>query len=188
MAPHGDFPCQGADSWVAIEVRSDAEWARPWEIMGNADLASNHPFAKLAGRLRHVVELEQAIAQWTRDQEVYVVIGLLQAQGIPCALVLKAREVLENPQPRARDVFEEVSHPQTDAYLQAGTPWRLTLSPRRVRTAAPALGQHCWEVLSTLLGLSEDESRASLDKGITGDTPTLDSLVLDKVTHICPCQ
>ena len=171
MAPHGNFPCDGDDSWVAIAVRSDQEWQRLCGIMSESELAEDGRFSDAAGRLSHVDELEQLVAQWTRERNAYDIMTQLQAADIPCAPVLNAHEVLENPQLKARGFFEEVDHPQTGAYLHAGTPWRLSRSPSRVRRPAPALGQHSDQVLSTLLGVSEDELLSLLERGIIGDTP-----------------
>ena len=174
MAPHGNFPCDGDASWVAIAVRSDQEWQRLCGIMGEAELAKDQRFTEVQGRLRHIIELEQLITQWTRERTAYNIMNQLQAEDIPCAPVLKAHEVIENPHLKDRGFFEKVDHPQAGTYLHAGTPWRLSRSPSRVRNAAPALGQHSGQILTTLLGVSTDELLSLVERGITGDTPSLD--------------
>ena len=174
MAPHGNFPCDGDDSWVAIAVRSDEEWQRLCGIMGKAESATDQRFADLEGRLGNVDDLERLIIQWTRERKAYDIMIQLQAEEIPCAPVLKAREVIESPQMTARGFFQPVDHPETGTYLHAGTPWRMARSPSRVRTPSPALGQHSDQILSTLLGVSTGEFASLVEKGITGDTPDLD--------------
>ena len=171
MAPHGNFPCQGDDSWVAIAVRSDAEWVRLCKVMDRRDLATDQCYADLAGRQEHVADLERAVSEWTSGQEAYAVTARLQAVGIPSAPALKAAEVLENPQLKARGFFDEVTHPDTGAYRHAGTPWRLVNSPRKPRSPAPTLGQHSVEVFHNLLGLSPEEIAALDESGVTGETP-----------------
>ena len=171
MAPHGNFPCQGDDSWVAIAVRSDSEWVCLCEVMDRPDLATDPRYADFAGRQGHVADLERAVSEWTSGQEAYAVTARLQAVGIPSAPVLKAAEVLENPQLKARGFFDEVTHPDTGTYRHAGTPWRLANSPRRPRSPAPTLGQHSVEVFHNLLGLSREEVVALIESGVTGETP-----------------
>ena len=171
MAPHGNFPCHGDDSWVAITVRSDAEWVRLCEVMDRRDLAADPRYADLLGRQGHVADLERAVSEWTSGQDAYAVTARLQAVGIPSAPVLKAAEVLENPQLKARGFFDEVTHPDTGTYQHAGTPWRLANSPRRPRSPAPTLGQHSVEVFHNLLGLSHEEIAALIESGVTGETP-----------------
>ena len=174
MAPHGNFPCGGDDSWVAIAVRSDQEWQRLCGIMGKGELAVDQRFAGLEGRLRHVDELEQLVTQWTRERTAYAIMKLLQAEDIPCAPVLNAHEVMESPQLTDRGYFQQVDHPEIGPYLHAGTPWRMSRSPIRVRTAAPALGEQSGQILRTLLGVSEGQLASLVERGITGDTPRLD--------------
>ena len=174
MAPHGNFPCGGNDSWVAIAVRSDQEWQRLCTVMGKAELASDQRFASLQARLHNVDELERRISQWTRDRKAYDIMSQLQAEGIPCVPVLNAHQVLENPQLKDREFFGQVDHPEIGSHLHAGTPWRMSGAPTRVRTPAPGLGQHSAEILSTLLGVSAGDLASLEEKGITGDTPSLD--------------
>jgi len=174
MAPHGNFPCQGDDSWIAIAVRSNEEWRRLGAIIGDDDLAADPRFADLAGRLEHVEELERIVAHWTRDKEAESITTRLQEEGIPSAPVLKTREVFKNPQLDARGFFESVDHPETGAFLHLGAPWRLSGIPARTRTPAPGIGQHSVQVLSNLLGIPMGEIDDLVNKGITGDTPNLD--------------
>jgi crotonobetainyl-CoA:carnitine CoA-transferase CaiB-like acyl-CoA transferase len=47
MAPHGVFAAAGWDSWVAIAVRDDAEWAALARLIGGEALAADARFATL---------------------------------------------------------------------------------------------------------------------------------------------
>ena len=115
--------------------------------------------------------MEQAVEEWTSDQDADTVMEKLQTVGIPSAPVLKAAEVLENPQLQARGFFDEVTHPLTGTYRHAGTPWRLTHTPRKQRDPSPTLGQHSVEVFQNLLGLPATQIADLIVRGITGDTP-----------------
>ena len=53
----------------------------------------------------------------------------------------------------------------------AGMPWRLSLTPGRIRRAAPGLGQYSAEVLEGFLGLTRDETGKLIDSGVTGTDP-----------------
>ena len=61
----------------------------------------------------------------------------LQAVGIPSAPVANAAQVLENPQLNARAFFDDVTQSLTGTYHHAGTPWRLTNTPRKQRDPSP---------------------------------------------------
>ena len=172
MVPHGNFRCRAEDSWVAIAVRSDAEWSRLCEVMETRDLAADPRYSNLAGRLKDVDHIEAAVSEWTAGQEAYAVMERLQAVGIPSAPVSKAAEVLENPQLHARGFFDEVAHPLTGTYRHAGTPWRLANSPQNplqpwANTASRSFAT-CW-------GCPSRRSTAWWTRGSPGKRPLLRS-------------
>ena len=174
MAPHGNFRCYGEDSWVSIAVRSYQEWRRLCSIMCEAELSDDERFTDLDVRMQNIDEIERIGTQWTESRNAYSIMNKLQAEDIPCAPVLKGHEVAENPQLIERDFFDRVDDPGIGSYAHAGTPWKLSRAPSRVRTPAPGLGQHSEQILSTLLGVSSEDLLSLVERGITGDTPNLD--------------
>ena len=174
MAPHGNYPCRGDDTWVAIAVRSDDEWRALCAIMEKPGLASDTRFATLSKRLEYADELDEIVSTWTVSKESNDVMGLLQAEGIPCAPLANALELLDNPQLKSRGFFETVTHPDTGTVPMAGMPWKMSRTPGRIRFAAPRLGEHSVEVLKNYLGMPDTEILSLVERGITGDTPSLD--------------
>lgn len=174
FAPHSNFRCKGDDSWVAIAVRSDDEWTKLCEAIGRKDLASDSHHATADGRRQNAEEIAEAIFSWTNERDSYEVTNVLQRAGVPSGPVLKALELPENPQLKARDFFDTIDHPETGPFNHAGTPWRMSRSPERPKNPSPGIGQHSVQVLTQILGLSEDFVDRMVEAGITGDTPTLD--------------
>jgi formyl-CoA transferase len=60
----------------------------------------------------------------------------------------------------------EVDHPTRGKYLSVGNPIKLSDSPADVKRS-PLLGEHTEEVLSQVLGYSEDEIAALAASGAT---------------------
>ncbi len=174
MAPHDNYRCEGDDSWVAIAVRSDDEWARLCAVMGAPDLAHDPRFSDLSARLENTDELDAIISGWTRDKHAYKVTRLLQAEEIPSAPVLKATELPDNPQLQERGFIQSIDHPETGTQKYAGVAWRLSRTPGKLGGPSPKLGQHSVEVLSDYLGRQVDDIDLMVSQGITGDTPDLD--------------
>ena len=174
MAPHGNYRCKGEDSWVAISVRSDAEWQRLCILMGRQELAEDARFLKTEERLANADALDRLVEDWTLDKEAYPIMELLQGQGIPCAPVLKASEVLDSPQLQARGFFETVHHPEAGTHQMPGMPWRLSRTPGSIRLPAPCLGEHSRRVLMEHLGLTETDLADLEQRGITGQDPPID--------------
>ena len=172
MAPQGVYPCSGEDMWVAISVSSDEEWESLCRVMGQPHLASDSRFADPKSRRNNHDDIDLVISTWTKTQDHYQVMYLLQAQGVPAAPVLKGGEVIDDPHLQSRGFWDVVNHPEAGTYKQVTTPWLLSNSPRATSTPAPGLGEHNYQVLSGLLGLSKNEIDTLEQKGVIGNTPT----------------
>lgn len=174
MAPHNIYRCKGEDSWVAIAVRSEEEWTRFCDVIGRLDLASDTRFHDLPSRQANIRELDNIVSEWTRNKRAESVSRMLQARSIPSAPVLKASELLDNPQLKDRGFFETLEREDMGAYLYAGPAWRLSKTPGRLGGPPPGLGQHSEEVLRELLGMPSTYIADLVDRAITGDTPPSD--------------
>ena len=172
MAPQGVYPCSGEDMWVAISVSSDEEWESLCRVMGQPHLASDSRFADPKSRRNNHDDIDLVISTWTETQDHYQVMYLLQAQGVPAAPVLKGGEVIDDPHLESRGFWDVVNHPEAGTYKQVTTPWLLSNSPRATSTPAPGLGEHNYQVLSGLLGISTSEIDTLDQKSIIGNTPT----------------
>lgn len=171
QAPHGCYPCRGDDAWVAIAVRSDAEWRAFTGVLGQPAWCAEERFATLSGRLQHPDELDRHIADWTSHRDACDVMHSLQAAGVPAGVVANAEQLVNDPHLRDRDFFWDIDHPEAGTRRYAGQPVRLSTNPARLYRPAPCLGQHNDQVLGGLLGLSDDELAALRDKGVIGDHP-----------------
>jgi len=67
-APQGCYPARGEDRWVALSIRSNAEWATLCELMQRPDLLADAALAEPAGRHQHHDALDASIAGWTAQR------------------------------------------------------------------------------------------------------------------------
>ncbi len=137
-------------------------------------MARDRDYATISARQERSQEVNAVIVRWTLRRTAEEVTELLQDEGIPASPVLKAHELLENPQLRDRGFFQELEHPDTGLYPYAGVPWRLTKTPGRLGGPAPCLGQHNKQVLQELLGMPSCDFQRLVDSGVTGNTPILE--------------
>jgi crotonobetainyl-CoA:carnitine CoA-transferase CaiB-like acyl-CoA transferase len=171
MAPHGVYPCQGDDLWVAIAVGSDAEWRGLCHAIGQPELADDVRFATLPGRWQNQRALDDILSAWTRGRDHYEAMHILQRHGVPAGPVITPAEVIAEPHLEARGFWDTVDHPEAGPYRQVSTPWKLSKSPRRATSPAPGLGEHNGYVLGELLGLSAQEIATLEAQGIIGTRP-----------------
>jgi crotonobetainyl-CoA:carnitine CoA-transferase CaiB-like acyl-CoA transferase len=171
MMPHGVFPCQGEDMWVAVAVSSDDEWRGLCRAISQPELADDVRFVTLLGRWQNRRDLDEILSTWTRTHDHYQVMHILQAYGVPAGPVLTAGEVIADPHLEARAFWDTVDHPEAGTYRQVSTPWKLSKHPRCGTSPAPGLGEHNRYVLGELLGLSAPEIAALEVQGIIGTRP-----------------
>ncbi len=179
MAPHGCYPCAGAqtgghppdDQWVAIACEDDAQFAALCGAMGWPELAGDGRFGDVVSRYRNQDALDALISDWARERTKDEATEALQAVGVPCSPVLSVPEVFAEPHLRARGFYESVSHSVAGVWEVEGPHWRLSESPGHIRLPAPAFGEHNGYVLGELLGLSAAEMAALEREGVTGTTP-----------------
>jgi benzylsuccinate CoA-transferase BbsF subunit len=164
MSPHGYYPCQGDDVWIAIAIRTDSEWQTLCELMGQPELAHDQRFQDMFQRLRHRQEVDQRLAAWTSAQEVESLATRLQEARIAAMPLCTVDRRLHDAHLQARQTHCEVEQPGTGRELLHVIPWRLSDTPPAIRGPAPRVGEHNAYVLGDLLGLSaEEQARLAAD-------------------------
>ena len=150
--PHGVFPAAGDDRWVAVVAQDDDAWAALARLVGCDDLAT----LSVGDRLERRAELEAALAVWTSKLDEAEVERQCQDAGVAAHRVQNSPELAVDPQLTHRRHWVEVPH-STHGSTIIEAP-RFTMSRSRVwpEVAAPALGEHLYEVLTEHLGYDAD--------------------------------
>jgi crotonobetainyl-CoA:carnitine CoA-transferase CaiB-like acyl-CoA transferase len=158
MAPHGVFPCQGEDRWIAIAVGTDPEWRALCGALGRPEAAGDPRFATAASRKANESACEALVAGWTGGQDRDALVARLQAAGVPAGAVQDGRDLVEvDPQLRARGFYVPLRHPRAGVFLHEGVVPRLGGTPGAIAAPAPCLGEHTSAVLRGVLGLDDAE-------------------------------
>jgi len=120
------------------------------------------------GLIDHGV-FDQMVTGWTRTRSCEVIVKTLRALNIPVERVMTGDQMYDIPQLDARGFYEEFDRPVSGAHRYPGWPFRITPGPaQHHRTAAPTLGQHNDEILSSL-GLSVEAVAALREQRVIGE-------------------
>ncbi len=170
-APHGVYRCapEGDDSerWIAISVRTQAEWERFSGTVGSPQWARDPRFQTLYLRMHNQAELDRNVARWCAERTAEAAMASLQAAGIAAGLVANGADLCErDPQLESRDFFSVVSLPDGETTRVSGPPFRLSRTPVTVRARAPEVGENRDYVLGGLLKLSREEIEALVRDGV----------------------
>ena len=157
-------PFQFTDGWGITTPTSDADFAgmcKAFRVEGADD-----PRVKtIVERAQHVElmrEIMDRCYEAAAAMSTAEAIGKLEAERVPCGVVLAPAELVDDPHARAIGLFEESDDPAVGRVRRPRHPGRFGATPAALGGPAPGLGQHTDEVL-TELGLAKriDELRAS---------------------------
>ena len=168
MAPHGVYPCQGEDRWIAIACTTDEEWRTLCQLMFPDGQGWPHEqcFSTLLGRKSSEDELDRLTGEWTAGWDNRELMNMLQRAGVPAGMVNDARDLFEDPQLKHRQHFQYLEHPELGVYASDRSELDLSCTPGSLDRAAPLLGQHTEQVLTEILGLSTEEYRSLKEDGV----------------------
>ena len=173
-SPHGVYPCQGHDQWIAIAVRDQDDWLALCQAIGKPEIASGPQFSDPIDRRRNQEKLDEIIASWTSARTSYQIMDSLQGAGVPAGPVLTSKQALTDPQYLARGFFETVHNPpevelRPKGYVGRG--WKFSESQAEIKGPAPRLGEANDYVLAKLLGMDPARLQAFSEEWTIGNKP-----------------
>ena len=172
FAPQGVYKCSGEDNWIAISIKSDADWSKFKSTVGNNNLNSD-VFDTLVGRQQHHDQIDKVINEWTYSQDRYDVLNRLQSDQITSWVVLDCgSDSYADPHLNERDFFQIVEHPSAGIYPMTGPIFKFESSNGHViHNPAPCLGQDNMYVLKEVLGYGNDKITQFEANEIIGTVP-----------------
>lgn len=156
IAPSNVYPTSdGLD--IVIGANQDTVFRRLCSAMQRPELADDERYCSHEARGRHQAQLDELIADWTRTLDSTTLLSLMEQHGVPAGGMYRAPEMLTDPHFQAREAIVRVPHPEFgDVAMQNVAP-RLSRTPGSIRHVGPELGEHTDEVLTGMLGLTQDE-------------------------------
>ena len=148
IAPSNAYRC--ADGVVLIAGNGDSIFKRLMALMGRDDLGNDPELANNAGRVARVQELDAAIEAWTQTRSVSEVLAALAQASVPAGRVYTAKDIVEDPHYRARDMILKQQTRDGHEIEVPGIVPKLMGTPGQVRSSAPGLGDDTDAVLAEL--------------------------------------
>jgi len=135
-----------------------------WIMLAGFNPRAMDNLAKLLGveEVNRELILER-VGEMDRDEAVEFFVKA----GIPVGPVYHVDEVVEDPHLKARGMFIEIEHPRAGKMKVPNFPVKLSETPGVIKSAAPILGEHTREILTEILGYSEERIEELVKKGVT---------------------
>jgi crotonobetainyl-CoA:carnitine CoA-transferase CaiB-like acyl-CoA transferase len=171
VAPQGLYRGRDDETWLAISVATDEQWAALVDALGRPDWAIDPQLATYDGRRARHDDLDARLGEWSATRDVAEAAERLVAHGVPAAVGRDPRSMYDHPQLIARAFYENIEHPVVGTLPTPTLPFRFASVDRWLRTPAPTMGQHNHEILVDDLGVDEATYQRLVDTSIIGDRP-----------------
>ena len=156
VAPRGAF--RTADErWVAISGTSQSVADRIFAAIERPDLSSDPRFATNEGRLDHVEELDQVIAEWIGGHTLQEVMAAFEAHEAAASPIYDVQQIFADLQYGARGTLVRIPDDDLGEVILPEVQPRLSVSPGRLRHAGLGMGAANRAVYIEDLGLSQED-------------------------------
>lgn len=153
-APYQAFPTQ--DGWLNIGAMSQATWAGVGTVLSLPSMLTDARFATNGARMANRDALVELMSSVLRTQSTDHWVEAFERAGVPAGPVKNMKQVLDDPQTRARDMVIQVEHPVAGLVDALGCPIKFSHGNGVTRRGAPLYGEHTAQVMAEL-GYAPDE-------------------------------
>ena len=169
------IPSPLVSSWPPVVVGRSLELERVGDILkADGDLLltgvpgiGRRTLVRSAARQvgARVVEIDAAIADFTRSRSVAEVLAMLDAADVPGGRIYTVKDIAEDAHYRARDMIVSVTTADGLALEAPGVVPKLSATPGRITRRAPSLGEDTAVVLNEI-GVTPEQLAALRARGV----------------------
>jgi CoA:oxalate CoA-transferase len=164
VTPFQAFPTE--DGWIVIAVGNDSIWRRFCTAIQLPELLEEERFRSNDSRTQHRVRLIGILEKTIRQRSTAAWLEVLRGADVPCSPIHSIDQIVHDPVVTHRQMLATIQQPGAGRLSIAAPPFRMSVTPGRVYSHAPLLGEHTVEVLRDLLDYGEDSIRILREQGI----------------------
>jgi crotonobetainyl-CoA:carnitine CoA-transferase CaiB-like acyl-CoA transferase len=142
---------------VPLQYSMIVSGKRMRQLLGNPPWACDRALDSLQGRLTAHDLIDRHLSAWTRRRSAHVAMNELAAWGIPAGAVQSSKDLANDAQYAYRKFHRVHHHPEMGTVPYTGTQFRIAGYESGPYACAPMFGEHNYQVLTEIVGLSEDE-------------------------------
>ena len=171
MAPQGIYKATGKDGWFACTVASAKEFSELAKLIGRPDLANDKTLISVAGRQLLHDKIDAAINTWASSKSPQECAQALQEIGIAASEVLNIADLLDHRHMNSSELFIDIDRELSGKQRQIGTPFFQDGKRINSFSAAPLLGQHTFDVLTRVTGVTAARFDELVASGVISFAP-----------------
>lgn len=158
VCPYNVYPA--ADGHIAIIINHNEHWRALVEAFGHPELVADPRYHHNVERVKHMDEVDELVASWTRPLTREEIFNRLIAVSVPCAPVRNLHEMMHDPHLHARGTLRWLDHPEYGRIAAPASPLRYNGEAALPERPSVPLGTDSRAILREHLGLDE----AALDR------------------------
>ena len=164
IVPTNTYRCKNK-KYVVIGGNGDSIFQRLMEAAGHPEMANDPRMANNAGRVKHEVEIDQALAVWCLGKDSDEILAILEQARVPAGPIYNVEDMFADPHFNARGMFESVEINGKPLKIPAILP-KLSQTPGRTDWPGGEVGSHTQEVLENILEYSAADIERLKDDGV----------------------
>jgi crotonobetainyl-CoA:carnitine CoA-transferase CaiB-like acyl-CoA transferase len=149
---------KAADDWLVIAAFNERMWKDFCTAVERPEWMADARFAKADGRAANRELLISLINDRLAARPAAAWAARLVEFSVPCTLVNRIDQIVEDEQVRARDMVVEIDVATLGRIKVAGLPLKFSDTPGRIELHPPLHGEHTAEILH---GLGYDEAKVA---------------------------
>ena len=170
VAPYQDFTASDGEFMTA--ANNDDQFRRLCEATDNPELSDDPRFSDNAKRVENRTELAKILNSKLSSKPISHWMTVLQEAGLTVTPINTIEDVLKDPQAKARNSIWKVQHSSLGEIDLLGSALQhLSRTPAEPQGHPPLLGEHTYEILETVLGMSKDEIKGLSESEIIKGSP-----------------
>jgi len=155
FTPFEAFPTK--DGYIILIIMKETDWNKFCKAVDKIDWISNEKFNTLEARLENydlfLIEMNKLFRSKTTNQWI----KLCEENELMCGPVNTIKQVVNDQHIHKRDMVLEVINEKNVTFKVVGTPMKFSKTPCEINKASPELGENTEEILSNMLGMSEEK-------------------------------
>ena len=157
-------PMAAKDGEMMVCMQKETQHQRLFALLGLPDLTQDERFNSSIARRRNIDALMAYIEPVTRQYTMAELSRMLEQENLPAGEIYTVAQVVEDPQIKARGNIIPITDPESGTYQIYGQPLKFSNIPPLEHARGAQLGQHNYEILTEILGRTDEEARSLLQK------------------------
>lgn len=151
--------------YISVSAMSNKQWQALCSALDHPEWLEDERFLNPALRDRNSDQRLQMTQDALLAKSAEEWLDILDSAGVPCAPVLKRKDMINHPVVTASELIIETEHPIAGNLRQTRPAARFSSTTLKIQRGAPLHGQHNEEILNEI-GISAADQKKLKDKGI----------------------